>query len=52
MSEDRSRALSAGMDDHLTKPVHLDDIRNALKRWVFRSGGIDLPAASGRSSVG
>jgi two-component system sensor histidine kinase/response regulator len=34
MSEDRARCLAAGMDDHLTKPVHIEDIREALKRWV------------------
>jgi signal transduction histidine kinase/CheY-like chemotaxis protein len=35
MSEDRARCLDAGMDDHLTKPVRLEDIRNALVRWVL-----------------
>jgi two-component system sensor histidine kinase/response regulator len=35
MSEDRARCLEAGMDDHLTKPVRIEDIRSALKRWVI-----------------
>jgi CheY-like chemotaxis protein len=34
MKEDRARCLEAGMDDHLTKPVHIEDIRGALKRWI------------------
>jgi len=35
MSEDRARCLDAGMDDHLTKPVRIEDIRGALQRWVM-----------------
>ncbi len=34
MQEDRQRCLSAGMDDHLPKPLDLHDIENALLRWV------------------
>ena len=37
MSEDRARCLNAGMDDHLTKPVRLEDIRSALVRWVLEA---------------
>lgn len=31
--EDRQRSLDAGMDDHLTKPVRLDALREALTSW-------------------
>jgi CheY-like chemotaxis protein len=34
MAEDRARCLAAGMDDHISKPVLIDDIRNALRRWA------------------
>jgi CheY-like chemotaxis protein len=32
--EDRQRSLDAGMDDHLTKPVRLDALREALTTWT------------------
>jgi CheY-like chemotaxis protein len=32
LAEDRTRALSSGMDDYLTKPVNLDQLRRTLSR--------------------
>jgi signal transduction histidine kinase/ActR/RegA family two-component response regulator len=34
MPEDRDRCLAAGMDDHLGKPVRLEEIQSAMRRWV------------------
>jgi len=34
MQEDRERALAAGMDDHLTKPVKKADVLAAVGRWA------------------
>jgi CheY-like chemotaxis protein len=31
---DRERGLEAGMDDYLTKPIRMDDVRNFLSRWL------------------
>jgi len=33
MPEDRARCFAVGMDDYLTKPVAIDDLRAVLRRW-------------------
>jgi len=33
-TEDRERAMSGGMDDYLVKPVKVENLESALKRWV------------------
>jgi CheY-like chemotaxis protein len=33
MQGDKERCLEAGMDDYITKPVRVDDLRTALERW-------------------
>ena len=38
--EDRRRAIACGMDDYLTKPVRLDDLRTALSAWLAKSGAM------------
>lgn len=34
--EDRARCLAVGMDDHLAKPVQVDELVGALRTWVKR----------------
>jgi response regulator RpfG family c-di-GMP phosphodiesterase len=33
MSEDRQKCFDAGMDDYLSKPVHMDDVAAILNQW-------------------
>jgi signal transduction histidine kinase/CheY-like chemotaxis protein/HPt (histidine-containing phosphotransfer) domain-containing protein len=46
--EDYERCIAAGMDDYLTKPLTLDELRSALDRWVRRrAASVDpQPAAA------
>lgn len=39
MRGDRERCLEAGMDDYLSKPVRLQDVRSMLKRWFEPEAG-------------
>lgn len=34
LADDRQSALAAGMDDYLTKPVGIDQLRRTLARWA------------------
>jgi CheY-like chemotaxis protein/HPt (histidine-containing phosphotransfer) domain-containing protein len=34
LASDRERCRRAGMDDHLAKPVRLDDVRTLIDRWL------------------
>jgi signal transduction histidine kinase/DNA-binding response OmpR family regulator len=38
-AEDRLRCEAAGMDDYLTKPLHVAALAQALERWVARGPG-------------
>ncbi|MEO5330609.1 MAG: response regulator [Magnetococcus sp. YQC-5] len=34
MSGDREKSLMAGMNDHVSKPIHIDDLFACLLRWI------------------
>jgi CheY-like chemotaxis protein len=40
MQGDREICLAAGMDDYLSKPIHLDDLAEALSRCTPRAVGV------------
>ncbi len=40
MSDDRARCLAVGMDDYLSKPIHLEELRAALVRWCPAPGAV------------
>jgi CheY-like chemotaxis protein len=44
LPEDRARFLAAGMDDYLTKPVRIQDLRAVIERWTTPASA----AAGGR----
>ena len=48
MAEDRDRALAAGMDDYLSKPIAIQTLSDVLGRWTTRQP--DAPAAAAVSA--
>ncbi len=43
LASDREKVLAAGMNDHIAKPVKVDEMFETLGRWVKRGGGAVEP---------
>jgi len=51
MQGDRQRALDAGMNDHLAKPVDLQNLADVLAKWLTGQGGNDSETNSAAPSA-
>jgi PAS domain S-box-containing protein len=39
LAEDRERALAAGMNDHITKPIHIESMLRTMAQWISGPAG-------------
>ena len=46
MGGDRERALSAGMNDHIPKPIDVNNLYETVGRWLKRDRTLSLPSES------
>jgi signal transduction histidine kinase/CheY-like chemotaxis protein/HPt (histidine-containing phosphotransfer) domain-containing protein len=51
VSDARAKALAAGMNDYITKPVKADELASVLDRWVPAPARIDLQEVSIQPSL-
>lgn len=48
---EREHCLSAGMDDYLSKPIQLEDLRLALEKYLFSSKPVEESKSASKLSV-
>lgn len=51
MASDRERVLDAGMDDHVAKPIDVQELWSTLARWLARTEGSEVPSEDAAERV-
>lgn len=41
MEGDREKAISSGMNDHISKPIHLENVLQTLSKWLNPDNSIE-----------
>ncbi len=52
MAGDKEKVLEAGMNDHIAKPINVNEMFNTIAKWVKSSGAIPAPSSKYSEPLG